>query len=1425
MESKEKDPIVIVNDPDEDVLMNCEEDDLEVIPEQTVEFIDFDNPIQYTDEQVLTQLLNILSFQDNDVFEHRSFWDRRSKEFLTTLKATTKSTTTNPKVLPIIDANKVVVVPEEDDPDSLEAIDDALAKLINEKTVNTTDKQLLKKRFMMTNRNEPYKNIVQKLARQEVAWETAVETNQPSSSIATRDTEAYIGYVAPFDPEKRLTRLIGPLGTYYEGDQVVVVGCFYGTIGTDAPVVRLNWPQYASRLYSLVVGSSVDVCEDPAPEPKRGTVVSITDTEVVIDVGGTTVVVERNVSGASTVSRWVYPVGVPDEQRFWKHRLLTHNVALSGLRDIRQSALVVPTVAEVLVYNTDALKKTVLAAKDVEPLLRRYGLSLSGMTETARPVLQGVLKENVASFKVPKRAVSKSFRKEFKTRYGILDFAEVEDALAVYTGYASKNKMCDTDYNRIKFVHAHGDDGLFFYATLLNRYADQVYRYVEKHKPVIDKELAKLARTLEDAKHVVAKEADADCPGATPSAKKEYASIDLLYKDNYREVEGVKEGDYAKLLVEFNAKVSRDNYANGHSNTLTTDKPSHAYTLYKRVHFTDDKGKLLRVWVKDRVVPYQACASTDSGVPAGRDVKSQPCVYDAVETICTNKRQLQQRNHVAACRTKKDVLSKMIFLYDNYARLKSAIHAFLDSTHARTSTRPAYLPEPPKFNASKDYSKYVGDVYNDNEMMAEQGVQYRALGRGANDDEDDVADDVLDEKETSLAEKVFTMFGVVMPPNVVAKIQQRSKEFLRSILPADPKTKRFYKTKEEWTAALIESEILRTKKKRAEVTKSVVEYVDNIVRRETVYVMCAMFVIFVQMQLPDIKVAGGNPQCKMGFQGYPMDDSGNSLLSYVSCVLKNTSVANDELLGIFAKRPGVPGIPKDKIETAIKGWIEKILKQSPLYKEGIQEASERIKGDKTKKDAMVLDEIWDSFRPVLRLDERGNDDTVVRYVKGLYEVSKQVSMLKLEPNASIFGEYRKHEAFTKLQKDVDRLVSILRTQKNGAYGYFQQTHRERVAGLFSQRPITLGNTHAIDSPKEIVASTFGYDEASQKAFEKLVREGDGVRDGEQADDTDAFWEDFSSGLLEKLDAYATEYATDEACMDDLRKIMFSEPDEQQLNLRNVLGHVLRDDARIFLSRTINRRRTDDAWIRKLPQLKRHETQRLSEASGKDASDVVKTMDEIARRPDLLRRLKSVVASVSLRLGKLRLPSTLPDTLSATKRSVYIYDHVLIDVLHKLRSVVDDGDDGDGPDGMAGKKDESDLVRAFCGHLLRHLVSKIKESIFDADYIAKNNEKLREKRKEDIIGKFQKLDKEDHAAFKTARNLGLVQDDKMAVTNEEGAANDRDAPGASSGLEDGETNAGQPKNDEQREYEMTYEGQDADYDDDDMGDNDVWTAAE
>ena len=72
-------------------------------------------------------------------------------------------------MLPIIDANKVVVVPEEDDPDSLEAIDDALAKLINEKTVNTTDKQLLKKRFMMTNRNEPYKNIVQKLARQEVA--------------------------------------------------------------------------------------------------------------------------------------------------------------------------------------------------------------------------------------------------------------------------------------------------------------------------------------------------------------------------------------------------------------------------------------------------------------------------------------------------------------------------------------------------------------------------------------------------------------------------------------------------------------------------------------------------------------------------------------------------------------------------------------------------------------------------------------------------------------------------------------------------------------------------------------------------------------------------------------------------------------------------------------------------------------------------------------------------------------------------------------------------------------------------------------------------------------------------------------------------------------------------------------------------------
>ena len=1418
----ENTPIIIINDPEENVIMECDDDELEPLENQVVEYLDFDNPIQYTDEQVILQLLNVLSYKDNNVYKNKSFWNRRSREFLNILKAIQNKDGfhVNDKLQPIIAAKKIRI--EESDLEMTEGEIEAMEEEI--KVIFVKNNDVLISRSFAMNIEDDYKRVLLSIIESEKIWNDDADNDYPKI-VLKKDVEGYINYILPFNSQDRNIRFLGGHGDY-EGDNLSLMGYYYRVHDVDLDLLQFDFQDYVNALDNLTIDERVEVYHNYKSRPLHGQVKEMTkdDVLVLIDGQSTPCIIHKAFSKLHENEYFVYRLLDTESSKFHKYKLKTRNVLIKfptvkfDMDDLL--SVVLPTPYDLMNILKKELSE-VYSLYDLKTIFERFGLhkGIFDVDEKMFSKLKHLLYNNVTKITKPKAHSIVSYRPVFKSRYSILNFFQdsykFPNALDKYSNYVFKNRFNDTEYNRMKYIFSHGDCGLIFFQYIITDYCDSVFTSIEHEitKNGIVEEMHRIEKIVKESKELLNK----SCKDIKePPIKRTYTSVEQLEKDNFRELEGVEEGDFAKLQVEFSVKANKDSYKEGH--TSKTNVKDSGYILYKRV-FVQDKEGNKHMWIRDRFVPYHSC-STGNQLPDSKHVKSQECVYDTKEDICVNKEYHKHTNRIEILKKRQDILQNILRFYENSASIKQKLQESREKIYISNLNSFKYLPGSISYDSGKRYDDFIGDPDNEDEerkQQAEQGenVFYTVLRKNEGDNQDVNAGDSLyvepEQEETRFAQTLLSYLGIELAEKFIKIIVQRYKSLHHLIYDENPLTRpkdklnqkntgRRYISKQEWVEVQIKIDMKKPEHKgkpRNYFVGPVTTFVESRIQKNSTYLMSALILILVQLQLPDIKLGSGQSLCKFGLQGYPLNEENHSLLKYMACVIKKMSNPNHELLKVFDKETD------GKIEIGIKECVNMVIKLTPIYNEGLETARNRLQKPK-RANALTMYPEWGSFRPVMKIFPEGNE-TVVKYIKRIYDLSeKTATKLLLKDTFTIMSDYNTDDTFKRLQSHLQKQEKHTQIQKS-VYGYFESVKLESENNLFA--------TKTLKHPDFKSVSIVGYKNRDVMKFDDVVQEAIANLGSEN----ETYWDDFTLGIQEHLMNFQGRFNIDKGTMTSLSNVMFGKNEGQLLNLRNIMRCVLKDDIKGFLGKSTNGwKKIDNKRLLDMP-LKKHEFDIVKEIMNTRTDNLNALLlhrnDEI-----FVIELRKKVKDIAEKLKYVSKPFTSIDKDMFVKRSVYLYDYIFVHILYDLVSLINNNADdiydltkiSDYTNTAV--KGTHKIIIKFCESIIKRFVSKVNENIFDADFILRNNEKLREEAKDKTLKAFGKFNKEDVPAYKIARQLGLVQ---LSVEDEDFQEVD------AQNLE--ETRKTDKRTDEDEAGDITYGGEDADEDNTDNldGDDGMW----
>jgi hypothetical protein len=1348
--------IVIDENTGEDMLMECGDEELEPL-ESSAEFIDYDNPIQYTNEQMSFNLLNLISFNDKDVLKNKSFWNKRAREFVETFKIYMTEPSLNPKLLPIIIANKIFVLDDDNINDPEEDDEDRDSDLSNLFIIETTMKNILENRTILSKSKEPFLTNFPTAIKLERIWTTDKLITKEFSipTLIKNDTFAYL-YTR--DDSIRRIHLFGKIDNmnYYEGDNVNLAGYVY-MINPDFDTIMFNPNTYLQELKEMNIGDKVKLYFNYDKDLKQGVIKNIVGDTLTITINSKNEDIEISKKNIHKNDYFVYTYNSTNV--FYKYMLKNKNVTfllLEGETDPDSTIqMMILNAAEVL-YLWRPESKNMYSIMDFYKRLYQYGLVSNDINEKAFLSLKDLVEDNTLKIiqNTPnKNPVKKKYTKIFKVNHDLLDLKKHSQKLSSYSPYIYYNHLSDTEYNRSKYITGQGDNGMIYYTQIIQDYCDILFNDIDKNKTVYDKELTDLNKQLTELeskyKHI-------DCSTFEPEVKKTYTDINDLEMDNFKHLPNVNDGDYAKLTI-YTDKDSNNKYIN----------PIHVF--YRRVILKDDKDEK-EFWVKDKEMTYNLCAD-DNKLGDHSSLTKQKCIYDDKEKLCKVKELYLIKNTIEHLKIRKNILKKLQDFYKNYGKVKLDQQKNLEWLKQMLGLSIKKSLFELSYETDTDYTDFVGDADAEDEDKygsgeVGEGIKYTIL-KTTKDDEEDYRKPRLENE--NFAELLIKQFGITITDFELQYIidnhnyytgeeqkalnnliQSERNKYTKMAKDGLIKYKKEHPNDDDAKLKRVANDFKN--KKDDFIKKKENLYYDDFYKKSIFYI-CALFIIVVQLKLPDVSLVSGFTNCMkdFGLEGFPINQNNKSLLKYVSCVLKQISSPNDERLSSIHKTA------LEQVHAGIIKIITKILKEKIDENEKLKQIAMLLTDDKTKEKSTATYTEWPSYRPVSDITGNPTDAAslnLVKYFRLMYELSKQSSLTeKLNKDTTLMTSYLTNNTFKELFKtlSIKKKETYLKPKFDKSIRVINEDEE-----LFNQKDITLNHIkiyHIKPTPR------IEYEILDKDLKESIVN----------IDDNN-YWNIFPDTIAEYVQIYLSKYTFDEKLKTDIVEIMFDSDDTNALLFRNSLRNFIFDDLKTIMSKIVNLWKADFTWLRELPQL---DKKRKEHAMVLDILSISDKISEINSRieldKDIHKKLQDKISKIISTLMYSYEPYDIKNLdTKYLKRNIFIYEYLFMYILHSIVNAIypnpTKSDDIFNIIYIEPINTINDIVLqnklkiAFDigQYMLETFVDKMKTNTFNAIDITRKHEELREVRKQDIINRLDKLNTDDRKIILDLQKRNLMK---------------------------------------------------------------------
>lgn len=1417
--NKPEDKMIIVNEETgENLVMECG-DDLEPL-EQSIEFIDFDNPIQFTDDQLSYNLVNILSYNDKRVLENKNFWARRAREFIDLSKIISSHDSLRANLYPVIRAHKLVIV-DTDIYDNIENDPEKEQEYSENFLTATSLNTVLERRVLLSNTIEPYLTYMPKAIAADRIWIDVHNNFENNFSVPMKLKKDIRGYTGLTETLRPITLFGKSNGSFsYDGDHVNVLGFVYHVHDTEK-VFRFDTNKYKSDLGLLQNGDDVKVVNTANGNTKTGTVNIITDDEITIQIHkGDMVTISKDLR-IEMNDVFVYHHSIDDEEIYSKSIITKTNILFTLLKDddtfTRSFRMVLPTMSEVFSLLD---MNNILTVQDLQIHIEKFGFSVDQMDESSLKYVRDVISNNTfkhindISGAVPKK---KKYRKVFTTDTSILDLEKHSNKLASYQNkYKFINNFCDSEYYRTKYIFSEGDNGLLYHTQLLQDDADKLFTFVGKNKEKLDNELLIINKKLQDIQVILK---NFNCNSFKPIIKRKYTDIAELEKDNFKNLEGVSSGDFAELII-----------VDKKANTTTQ-------VLYQR-NIIENNNEKQEFWVRNKEVTYNTC-SKENKLPNHKEFQEQECIYDERKSLCSTKEYYIAKNKEEHFNKRRTILQHLQTFYTSYDTIKKNLTENIEwLKYTLTTQKQGKTVSNITYEDKVDYSDFVGNPEEDDEDRlgkAEQGegVVYRVM-RNQDEDENSGLSQWLktknleDKKDIGdMVENLVNQLGIELTSDDITYIRQNL-EYYHNETKLNNSIAKMKKTLYDAAKNQIEKVTKQNKALATQITKKYNKDRDDKIsknltllqsghHKNVIAFISAMYIVLVQLKLPDIVIKIAYPSCMkhFGLQGPPLNTNPKSLLKYVSCIIKEISIPKDEVFDVFSH------MSLEQIEKVILEQINIILKDKVDFALKLEQITQDIDVKKTKEDIFYNE--WTSYRPVLNLPPVSNsDNNIVKYISMIIDLSKnEESVQKLTPELTFISPFKKYEQFNNLFKLVDYKTSL---DKNKGFGYYavSQDLSLHEDDLFIAKPIEIKNTETVVKSPPLEYNIDVHDITIQSAIHEKL-------------DNEEFWDFFPNRVEELFVNLWSKYQFNPEVINDVTRLLLSIDEKSALKVKNSLKNILFDDLKTLLGKIKNNWTVNEDWLKKLPQLdkKKREYEKVKEILKASNGKIYELTEQVKGDNEFHSELNSVITSLTTTmLRDSELYEIKDKTSTNMKKNIYVYDYVLLNVLYSLvHKVIPGSDDIFDIDHIQTISNISDpilkrrLITIFelVQFLLSTTIDKLKRNIFDTKDILRRNEVLREGRKNDTISRLDKLTTEERKMTLELQKLRII--------------NWADIPEHKSGeedIDDGKVNKDDDnerdmydvmnENEENENYKMEFKGRDGDdNENDDDDENDAWLA--
>lgn len=1291
--------------------MECDDEELDPL-EVDIEIFDENHVVELTDEQIAVNLLSLLSFNDSDVISHKEYWNRKTKSYIDILNWNTSSQ--NHKLYPVIKANRILVEDEDN---------------VNEDetgTIMTTLDNILRKRTLIMKSKEPYPQQQKKLMLLEKTWEDKSDHDSVKYHVK-KDTWGFI----KSDDALHKVKLNGQSGRW-DGDIVDLIGFVYIIHNDRDVVVKFDTREYVKSLENILVGDDVIVVDNYLDRREKCIVLEKNEDMIKVSTSDGDVTYDMKHLDKNTC--FLYP-STRDGDLISKYTATKSNVLFTIVPNVIANNdiinMLVPSASEAILLSEDIMQ-TLTQYSEIKTILARFGWDVIDLQTfvRAKQILLNNTTTQMTKMLATKNKVVKKHDSEFKPPCDYLDFSTHQEEISDYFGktmYASLNKtISDTDYARMKYITGQGDSGLLYTTCLMKRYTDQLFKYIQKKETDYVKETEKLKTEIEEIDKTLK---TSDCDGFQPNIKKSYKNLEDLNKDNFQNLDGVENGDYAEVL----------------------DNDKQTRSLFKRV-FTERNGQIQQFWIHDRDMIYDKC--NPDGVVEFGSLEKQESAYDTFENICASKEYVRLKNKRHHLASRLDIIGKMLVFMENYDTVRSlqeeTIHVL--KTNIK-STFQRYSADDMSYEDIQDYSEFVGDANEDVDdkfAQAEQGqnIVYKPLQVEKIDQKKkDLSDDnyivnILSfmgiDLSTVNVDFILRNVEIYNPARTLEANKASIMKKEQMMLHAE-----FEKRKKE-LKNVNEGNLLQVLKKKLQtIRESQLDKASKEFFTKSISIACAMFVILVQLNIDNVVITSAYQSCSnmFGLEGYPVNENNRSLLKYVACVVKNMSTKDNQVLGAFYD------MNTEEIYNVFKKQVDFLLNKKSEIKQELELIKKRLKIRVINKNIPKEYSEWTSFRPYIPNAEKAmkSNKLIAQYITSMYDLSKTSNFVeKLTADMTFMSSFLKDKAlgdtYAKLSQDG--------TNVRVRYGTFTFKQREDIVNMFGQKDIATKNVTELHlKVSEPTTTTIAHQDIKE-AMDHI--------------DDDIYWMDLEYTIVQRFEDLLNKMNIPNV----YKERLFIIPNTQALKIKNSYRNALFNDIKILLGKVSNNWTPDALWLNRLVQLDKRKDEhiKINEILS-TGTEVFELSAKINGDMEFKVSFSDVVSNVSQHLiGNYHHFEKATTDNNIIKRQIYIYNYILVEMLYMLLNSVLGGHDIYDLSSFTNINNVQDNIikvrlqtmRSLIVAILSSLLNQLQNNLYDVFDVNRVQEQLREERKTRIIKDFERLDQNDKGTYKLARDLGLIK---------------------------------------------------------------------